>query len=172
MTQIKRETCNHKYVNTSNCLLYFVNVSSIFILIHYISGFNIYRYMVRMGASIHIYRDEVFGDKVALVSLCGFYDKQVIIQQHSRTIVNYRDQPISDQRIQNHLELDAENEDFVAFHKFVNIRCQQAITSIYYKFSLLLLPILTQSTLVSFTIHFKLTFPTQYKAIICLLNNH
>ena len=124
MTQIKRAILNHKYVFTSNCLLYFLHVSFIFILIHYIAGFNIYRYVVRMGAATHIYRDEVFGGKVALVALCLVYDKQVIIKKHDTTLAIYREQPIYDQRIQNHIELAADNEGFMAFHTFVNGQCQ------------------------------------------------
>ena len=96
----------------------------------------------------------------------------MLIQQHYRTLVNYREQPISDQRVQKYIELAADDEDFLGFHTFSNIQFQQAITYLYGKLSLLLLPILTQYTIASFTRLLKLTFPTQYKAIIFLLNKH
>ena len=60
---------NQKYVYTSNSLLYFVHVSSIFILLYYISDFNIYIDVVIIGAATHIYIDEVFDDKVSLVAV-------------------------------------------------------------------------------------------------------
>ena len=123
-----------------------------------------------MGSATKVYRDELLGEIFATVALFGLCKKQVLIQKHEMSLMNYSNEPLYYQRVQSHLDIAADDDDFVALNAYINSEYKKAITSLYEKFFPLSSPILTQRTVYSFTARFKITLPIQYKAIICLLN--
>ena len=100
-----------------------------------------------MSYAALVYRYEYFADKVQTVPFLELYNKQLLIQKHEKTLAKYRNHPISEENIRNHLEIEVYNASFQAFNAYVNTECDKAITALYGKFSPLSSPILTQWTL-------------------------
>ena len=123
-----------------------------------------------MGAATLVYKDDIFGDKAQTTAPCSLYYRQVLVQQCEKGMVKYKKEPISNKNIWYHLELPANDADFKSSQAYVNGECEKAITDLYGNFSPLSSPIFTQALLSSFADQYKVTFPTQYKAILCFLN--
>ena len=93
------------------------------------------------------YLYELSADEFQTAAFLELYNKQFIMQQHEKTLAKYRNHPISEENIRNHLEIEVYNASFQAFNAYVNTECDKAITALYGKFSPLSSPILTQWTL-------------------------
>jgi hypothetical protein len=123
-----------------------------------------------MGAAVEVYKDEVYGDKLQTYALVELYERKLLVLANAKELENYKKEPISDARIQQHLQLPSNDLAFQRFHALVDDSCQTAIINLYGMFSPMSSPILTQLQLTTFTESFKTTLPTQYKAIMCFIN--
>ena len=66
------------------------------------------------------YLYELSADEFQTAAFLELYNKQFLIQQHEKTLAKYRNQPISDEKIRNHLYLEADNAEFQAFNEYFN----------------------------------------------------
>ena len=117
-----------------------------------------------------VYKDDLFGDKSQTISLYFLCDKQVFLQQHEKGMVKYKKELIYNKKIRHNIELPTNDPYFKSFNAQVNDECENSITDMYGKFSPLPSPILTEEVLSYFYERFRVTFPTQYKSIVCFLN--
>ena len=83
-------------------------------------SFLLHRDVLIMGATSLVYKDELFVYNCQTISLCLLYDNQVLVQQLEKGMVKYKKEQISDNNMQQHLELQDNDPDFKALNAYFN----------------------------------------------------
>ena len=128
---------------------------------------NNYKDYVRMAAAAEVYKDYVFGDRLQTYAMYTHLSFKKIQKENDIEFENYKAAPLSDERFLNHLDID--DQSLTVFRTYIDSVCKETIDGLYGRFSTFAMPILTQSTLTNFVNQFKLTLPTQYKALLCMI---
>ena len=94
------------------------------------------------------------------------------MEQHisKKKTEKYKDEPISTERLCQHLNLNDKDEDFIQFREYMDEVTKKAILDVYGNFSEFTSQILSQETLSKLTEQFKTLMPHYYTTISLLIN--
>ena len=124
---------------------------------------------VRVASVVEVYKDFVFGDRLQSYALYNCAQSKISKKESELEFENYKNSTISDKRFRSHLVVASNDVGLCSFKTYVDEICRVAIDNLYGRFSTFASPILSQTVLMNFTNQFKVSLPTQYKAILTLI---